>query len=186
MMTSTAQNIRKSVNMEIAYLRSDGLFDGFLSMNGAIAMRPSATPGIVTPATIGWNIVRSSWRPRKYQGAFDGFGVWLMSARPSNGAFTSAEKIVTIAVSDSSDANSMDNRCGQVWTLSWASPLVCWIEPALTTVSNRWVWPPGPTPAGAPADIAGALARVAVAVAVPPPPADAPSSPPPASAALRL
>ena len=34
-------------------------------------------PGMVTPATIGWNIVSSSWRPRKYHGALDGFGVWL-------------------------------------------------------------------------------------------------------------
>ena len=50
-------------------------------------------PGMVTPATIGWNIVSSSCRPRKYHGAFDGFGVWLTSARPSSGAFTNAEKI---------------------------------------------------------------------------------------------
>ena len=35
---------------------------------------------MVTPATIGWNIVSSSCRPRKYHGAFDGFGVWLMLA----------------------------------------------------------------------------------------------------------
>ena len=37
-------------------------------------------PGMVTPATIGWNIVSSSCRPRKYHGAFDGFGVWLTLA----------------------------------------------------------------------------------------------------------
>ncbi len=45
-------------------------------------------PGMVTPATIGWNIVSSSWRPRKYHGAFDGFGVWLRLASSSSGAFT--------------------------------------------------------------------------------------------------
>src|SRR5690349_4770822 len=114
MMTSTAQNMRNTVKIEIANFRSLGLLDGFLSMNGAIAISPSATPGMVTPATIGWNMVSSSCRPRKYQGAFDGLGVWFTSARPSSGAFTSAEKIVTIAVIDSSDANSIDSRCGQV------------------------------------------------------------------------
>ena len=35
----------------------------------------------------------SSCRPRKYHGAFDGFGVLLKSANPSSGARTSAEKI---------------------------------------------------------------------------------------------
>ncbi len=35
---------------------------------------------MVTPATMGWNMVSSSWRPRKYQGALDGFGVWLRLA----------------------------------------------------------------------------------------------------------
>ena len=123
----------------IANLRSVGLFDGFLSMYGVIASKPSATPGMVTPATIGWNIVSSSCSPRKYHGAFDGFGVWLTSARPSSGAFTSAEKIVTNAVSDRIDANSIASRCGHTWTLSCASARVCWIEPDLTTVSSRCV-----------------------------------------------
>ena len=50
-------------------------------------------PGMVTPATIGWNIVSSSCRPRKYHGAFDGFGVWLKLASSSSGAFTKIEKI---------------------------------------------------------------------------------------------
>ena len=55
-------------------------------------------PGMVTPATIGWNIVSSSWRPRKYHGAFDGFGVWLMLASVSSGAFTKIEKTSRKAV----------------------------------------------------------------------------------------
>ena len=96
-------------------------------------------PGMVTPATIGWNIVSSSWRPRKYHGAFDGLGVLLKSASPSSGARTSAEKMVTAAVTIRIDANSITSRCGQTWTLSWASAWVCWIEPDLTTVSSRWV-----------------------------------------------
>ena len=140
-------------------------------------------PGMVTPATIGWNIVRSSCRPRKYHGAFDGFGVWLTSARPSSGARTIAEKTRTTAVIARIAANSTTSRCGQVWTLSWASARVCWIEPDFTTVSRRCVWPPGPVIVGAGA------AFTAVAVAVPPADAAAgaaaPASPPPASAALR-
>ena len=50
-------------------------------------------PGMVTPATIGWNIVSSSWRPRKYHGALEGFGVSLTLASSSSGAFTKIEKI---------------------------------------------------------------------------------------------
>src|SRR3954447_10429790 len=99
----------------------------------------NAIVGMVTPATIGVYIVSSSCRPRKYHGAFDGFGVWLVSARPSNGALTNAENNVTNAVIDNSAANSIDNRCGHVWTLSCASARACWIEPDLTTVSSRCV-----------------------------------------------
>ena len=139
MITSTAHIIRNIVIMMIANLRSVGLCDGFLSMYGVIASRPSATPGMVTPATTGLNIFSSSCRPRKYHGAFDGFGVALTSARPSSGAFTSAEKIVMNAMSDRIEANSITSRCGQTCTLSWASARVCWIEPDLTTVSSRWV-----------------------------------------------
>ena len=46
--------------IEVANLRSSGLLDGFLSMNGAKIKANNATPGIVTPATIGWNIVNNS------------------------------------------------------------------------------------------------------------------------------
>ena len=81
MMTSTAQNIR--------WIGHEG--DGELAVLGLVATgcgrcrapgsgRRCPMPGMVTPATIGWNIVSSSCRPRKYHGAFDGFGVWLMLA----------------------------------------------------------------------------------------------------------
>ena len=127
------------MNNAMANFRSFGLFDGFESTYGAIIRMNRPMPGIVTPATIGWNIVRSSWRPRKYHGAFDGFGVWLTSARPSSGARTMAEKISSVAVMASAAANSTTKRCGQVWTLSCASARVCWIDPDFTTVSRRWV-----------------------------------------------
>ena len=112
--TNTAHIIKNSVKIAIANLRSVGLTDAFLSMNGARAIKPRATPGIVTPATMGWNIVRSSWRPKKYHGAFDGLGVRLKSARPSKGARTRAEKIVSAAVMMSIEANSITTRWGQV------------------------------------------------------------------------
>ena len=79
-MTSVAQNMMCTVISEVANLRSSGLLDGFLSMYGAKISTIRPTPGIVTPAIIGWNIVSSSCRPRKYHGAFDGLGVWLMLA----------------------------------------------------------------------------------------------------------
>ena len=92
MMTSTAQNIRCIVISDVANLRSSGLFDGFLSMYGAKISTIRPTPGMVTPAIIGWNIVSSSCRPRKYHGAFDGFGVWFGLASWSSGALTKIEK----------------------------------------------------------------------------------------------
>src|SRR5262245_50089237 len=138
MMTSTAHNMMKIVKIEIANFRSLGLFDGFLSTNGASAIRPSPTPGMVTPATIGWNIVRSSCSPRKYHGAFDGFGVRLKSARPSSGARTTAEKIVRPAVMIRIDANSTTTRCGHVWTLSAASAGGGGSGPGLTPVGSGW------------------------------------------------
>jgi hypothetical protein len=138
-MTSTAHSIRNNVKIEIANFRSVGACDGFLSTNGATARRNRPMPGIVTPATMGWNMVSSSWRPRKYHGAFDGFGVLLKSARPRSGARTSAEKTSIAAVTTSTAANSMTSRCGHTCTLSCASARVCWIDPDFTTVSSRCV-----------------------------------------------
>ena len=139
-------------------------------------------PGIVTPATIGWNIVRSSCRPRKYHGAFDGFGVWLTLASSWNGALTKIEKNSVKEVHASAAANSTTSRCGHVCTLSCGVALTSWIEPDLTTVSRRWVCPPGPVSVGAGPATAGtappAAGAVATAVAVPPPAGAA--SPPPA------
>ena len=96
-------------------------------------------PGMVTPATIGWNMVSSSWRPRKYQGAFDGFGVKLKLAPARNGALTTAENTSRNAVMASEATNSPTSRWGQTWTLSVGVALTSWIDPALTTVSSRWV-----------------------------------------------
>src|SRR5436190_1446319 len=138
-----------------------------------------ARPGMVTPATIGWNIVSSSCRPRKYHGALDGFGVRFGLAVASRGALTRAENTSRNAVMARLATNSMTSRWGHTLTWSVGVALTSWIDPALTTVSSRWVWPAGPTrpPAASapPTTRAAAAAPVvagvgAVAVAVPPPP----------------
>src|SRR4051812_37116077 len=137
-------------------------------------MRPR--PGMVTPATIGWNIVSSSCRPRKYHGALEGLGVRLKLAVANRGAFTKAEKTSRNAVMASEATNSTTRRWGQGFTLSVGTALTSWMDRALTTVSRRWVWPAGPTspPAAAapapPTTLAAAAAPVvagAVVVAVP-------------------
>src|SRR6478609_9303625 len=148
-------------------------------------MTNRAMPGMVTPATIGWNIVSSSCRPRKYHGAFDGFGVWFGLASCSSGAFTNTEKKNKNAVQASAATNSAASRCGQVCTLSTGLALTAWVEPDFTTVSRRWVWPPGPAARGTPAPDTGAATTeltfsatavevpAVVVVAAPPPPAAA-------------
>ena len=55
--------------------------------------------------------------------------------------------------------NSTISRWGHVWTLSVGTAFTSWMEPALTTVSSRWVWPVAPTLGG------GAAGRVASAAA---------------------
>src|SRR5215213_1737551 len=121
-------------------------------------------PGMVTPATMGWNIVRSSWRPRKYHGALDGLGVKLKFAAARNGALTTAEKTSRNALHARQAMNSPMSKWGQVCTLSVGVALTSWMEPALTTVSSRWVWPSGPLATGAGA-VATAVAAAAVAAA---------------------
>ena len=103
-------NMRNKVNIEVIHLRSSGLFDGFLSTKGAKISTRSPIPGRVTPAIIGWNMVRSSCRPRKYHGAFDGFGVLLKSAACISGAFTTHEKTNKNAVHARPATNSTANK----------------------------------------------------------------------------
>ncbi len=56
-----------------------------------------------------------------------------------------------------------------MWTLSWGMALTSWMEPDFTTVSRRWVWPPGPAATGGAAVATPPPAGSAVATAVPPP-----------------
>ncbi len=130
-------------------------------------------PGAVTPATIGFIIVSSSCRPRKYQGAFDGLGVRFVLASACSGAFTKIEKNNTNSeVHVRQATNSITRRCGHVCTLSTGVALTSWIEPDLPRVSRRWGWPPGPAAIGrrggdggpaAPPAAAGVMVVVAAA-----------------------
>ena len=52
-------------------------------------------------------MVNSSWSPRKYQGALDGFGVLLKSANSRSGAFTTIENRVVKRVIAKADKNSL-------------------------------------------------------------------------------
>src|SRR5205814_9540611 len=78
-------------------------------------------------------------------------------------ALTIAENTSRNAVIASAATNSTTNRWGHTWTLSPGVALTSWMEPDLTTVSRRWVWPSGPVATGG-----GAVATAAAAGAAPP------------------
>src|SRR4030081_2676468 len=67
---------------------------------------------------------------------------------PSSGALTNVENTSRNAVMASEATNSTIRRWGTTLTLSVGVDLTSWIEPALTTVSSRWVCPAGPTRPG--------------------------------------
>ena len=63
----------------------------------------------------------------------------LKLAPARNGALTTAEKTSRKAVMAREATNSPTSRWGHTWTLSVGVALTSWIDPALTTVSSRWV-----------------------------------------------
>src|ERR1700730_3740148 len=155
-----AKKTMKIVNSVMAILRSSGLVKGFRSMNGAAISPRMIHWGIVTPATCGWKYRRSSCRPRKYHGALDGFGVWLMFASSRKGALIHTETITRSSVAARIASISEAIRWGQVLTRSIGSFSTRWMASGLTTASRRWIRSgtpsPGPPTRSAPA--AGAAA----------------------------
>src|SRR5712691_6837230 len=139
MLTNVAKKHTKIVNRVMASFRSSGLVEGLRSMNGAASSPRMIHCGIVTPATWGWKYRRSSCRPRKYQGALEGFGVWLMLASSRNGALitteTTTRKAVAARIASISDAM----RWGQTLTRSIGSFSTRWIASGLTTARSRWM-----------------------------------------------
>src|SRR5215467_844687 len=89
-----------------------------MSMYG-MTIRPRMMKlGSTTPACHGSKNTSISCKPRKYQGAFDGFGVRVGLAGSSSGASTSSDHTTSSMIMKSAQRNSERTRCGQVWILS--------------------------------------------------------------------
>ena len=121
-----------------------------------IASRPSAMPGISHTGHSGWNILSSSCRPRKYQRGLRRVRRRVDVGEPSSGAFTHREdhgitpSATRIERTRPPAGGARRGPCPPGFGLG-----VCWIEPDLTTVSRRWVWPPGPVAVGGGRDRGG-------------------------------
>src|SRR5277367_3681240 len=87
-----------------------------------MTIRPTMiSPGSTTPANHGSKYTRISCSPRKYQGAFDGFGVLVGLAGSSSGASTTIDQTVMNAMTMVPTSISSRTRYGQVCTLSGTS-----------------------------------------------------------------
>src|SRR6056300_445365 len=105
----------------------------------AIQTTKPKTNGIITPAIRGSQYDNSSCKPKKYHGAFAGFGVTFGFASSRRGACNIADRKIKKAVIAINAANSGSIKCGQVLTLSTGSETDFCIGFALTTVNNRCV-----------------------------------------------
>ena len=74
--------------------------------------------GKATPAISGGKRESSSCRPRKYQGALEGFGVMPGLAWPSNGACNQTETRIKKAVIATAAMNSLKTNSGKETTIS--------------------------------------------------------------------
>src|ERR1700733_296976 len=111
--------------------------------------------GSTTPAYQGSKKTSISCKPRKYHGAFDGFGVRVGLLGSSNGALMVSDQMVSTAVTSSAIRNSLRTRNGHVCSFS-SMP-----EPAfLIGTSERFPPPTGATARAAPPDPAAPGARI--------------------------
>src|SRR5450756_865849 len=72
--------------------------------------------GISTPAIHGSKYTSISCRPRKYQGAFDGFMVSVGLDGSSSGASNVIDHTIRMMVRMMAARNSMRSKKGQTWT----------------------------------------------------------------------
>src|SRR6266849_6690146 len=107
--------------------------------------------GSTTPACQGSKKTSISWRPRKYHGALEGFGVRVGLAGSSSGASESSDQTMSSSMMPIAIRNSERTRCGQVCTLSSPGPVAFLIGTSMRL------------PAGATALSAGFVSGVAVA-----------------------
>src|SRR5256885_9566797 len=92
----------------MATLRSDGRRLGLRSRNGTRIMSTITKVGKATPAIRGGKRESSSCRPRKYQGALEGFGVMPGLDRKST-RLNSSHLVISYAVFCLKKQNSNDN-----------------------------------------------------------------------------
>src|SRR2546430_1878887 len=102
----------------MATFRSDGRRLGLRSRNGTRIMSTITNVGKATPAISGGKRESSSCRPRKYQGALEGFGVMPGLAWPSNGACNQTETRIKKAVIATAAMNSLKTNSGKETTIS--------------------------------------------------------------------
>src|SRR5437867_2647859 len=112
--------------------------------------------GSTTPACHGSKKTSISCRPRKYQGALEGFGVRVGLAGSSSGASTRSDQTISSRMMPIEIRNSLRTRWGQVWILSSPGPVAF-----LIGTSIRF-----PPPAGATAFSGGLGSGVAMASAL--------------------
>ena len=65
------------------------------------------SPGSTTPASQGSKYTSISCRPRKYHGAFDGFGVFAGLAGCSSGAFSRIDQTISTTEQTMSEMSSV-------------------------------------------------------------------------------
>src|SRR5579862_766311 len=108
-----------------------------MSMYG-MTMRPMMmNDGSTTPACHGSKKTSISCRPRKYHGAFDGFGVRVGLAGSSSGASTSSDHTRSSTTMRMAHRNSARTRLGQVCTLSSPGPLAFLIDTSTRRAGGR-------------------------------------------------
>src|SRR4030095_4088901 len=94
-----------------------------MSMNGITINPMMMNVGSTTPACHGAKNTSISWSPRKYQGAFEGFGVRVGLAGSSRGAATRSAQTSSSRVMTMAHRNSDRTRNGQACTLSSPGPV---------------------------------------------------------------
>src|SRR2546426_823466 len=94
-----------------------------MSMKGITMSPRMMNVGSTTPACQGSKKTSISCSPRKYHGAFDGFGVRVGLAGSSSGASTSNDQTVSRIMIAIDMRNSLRTRCGHVWILSSPGPV---------------------------------------------------------------
>src|ERR1700682_3573144 len=124
-----------------------------MARNG-ISIRPTMMKlGSTTPAYHGSKNTSISCKPRKYHGAFEGFGVRVGLLGSSSGALMVSDQIVSTAITSSDLRISLLTKNGQVWIFSSMPDPSFLIEPSIRSPRGAAaaLAPPADAPAAAPA-----------------------------------